>query len=226
MGESDWVTEDERATLTALKARYGLSSETSDALEALVITVRRRKQFPPKWRQTIVPLIEDSLTGLQLDAVHTAKTIVDLGSGAGVPGLVLAAARPDAQFTLVDKSPDRAEHLRFTTREMSLSNVETVAGKVEPWAAENREAFDVVVSRNVRPVNVMKGAGMLLGTDPEARAVMYVGQKGANDAGFNEPDPSTELQLLEARPVEAMGRQRFLYIYAKLSSAVGDGAKR
>jgi 16S rRNA (guanine527-N7)-methyltransferase len=79
-----------------------------------------------------------------------AHRLADIGTGGGVPGMVLAIARPDVAVTLVESTRKKAEFLRQCAAELGLENV-----TVEPCRAEElgqsaaRESFDVVVARAV-----------------------------------------------------------------------------
>jgi 16S rRNA (guanine527-N7)-methyltransferase len=77
--------------------------------------------------------------------VRHAKTLLDVGSGAGLPGIPLAIARPDLAVTLLDSSEKKAAFLRQSKAELGLANVEVVCERVEDWRPAG--LFDVVVSR-------------------------------------------------------------------------------
>lgn len=88
----------------------------------------------------------DSLAGL---AGLEAGTVVDVGTGAGFPGVPLAIARPSVRVTLLDSLGKRVDFLRESCRELGLENVECVHGRAEEFAGERRESFDLAVSRAV-----------------------------------------------------------------------------
>jgi 16S rRNA (guanine527-N7)-methyltransferase len=97
--------------------------------------------------------IADSLSGLEVEPLRAAGRIVDLGSGAGLPGLVLAAALPDARFDLIESVSRKCEFLREAIRRMGLSNAEVVCRRSEDWArGAGRETYDAVTARAIGPL--------------------------------------------------------------------------
>jgi 16S rRNA (guanine527-N7)-methyltransferase len=77
-------------------------------------------------------------------------TVCDLGSGAGLPGLVLAIARPDLRITLVEPLLRRTTFLDEVVTELGLERVEVVRGRAESLHGQRR--FGVVTSRAVAPL--------------------------------------------------------------------------
>ena len=78
------------------------------------------------------------------------STVADIGSGAGLPGLVLAIARPDLRLTLVEPLLRRTTYLQEVVDELALANVTVVRGKAD--VLHGTERFDVVTSRAVAPL--------------------------------------------------------------------------
>ena len=74
-----------------------------------------------------------------------AKRLVDVGSGAGLPGIPLAIARPDWSVTLLDSNHKKGVFLQQAVSELGLSNVTVVVDRVEAFRPE--AGFDYVVSR-------------------------------------------------------------------------------
>jgi 16S rRNA (guanine527-N7)-methyltransferase len=92
----------------------------------------------------------DALSALPLlDALPRSDRCLDLGSGGGVPGLVLALARPDRGWVLVDSVRKKADVLRGFVASLGLANVEVVAERAEILgrAPAHRERHDVVTAR-------------------------------------------------------------------------------
>jgi 16S rRNA (guanine527-N7)-methyltransferase len=90
--------------------------------------------------------VADSLVALELDAVRKAEQIADLGSGAGFPGLALAAALPAAEISLVESQRRRCEFLERVCVGASIANAHVVWARAEEWR-EGVAHNDVVVAR-------------------------------------------------------------------------------
>ncbi len=91
----------------------------------------------------------DSLTLLPfLDGAGEVH-LLDVGSGAGFPGLALACVRPDARFTLCEPRQKRVSFLRHVVRTLGLANVEVVADRVEAHTADWPGRFTHITSRAV-----------------------------------------------------------------------------
>jgi 16S rRNA (guanine527-N7)-methyltransferase len=96
--------------------------------------------------------IRDSLSGLELDELRDAARIADVGSGAGLPGLVIAASLPGAQVDLVESVSRKCEFMREAIERMVLANAAVVCRRAEEWGAAGepgREAYDAVTARAV-----------------------------------------------------------------------------
>jgi len=93
--------------------------------------------------QMVVLHLLDSLS--VLPHVEGAQTIVDVGTGAGLPGIPIAIARPLARVTLNDSSHKKCVFLQQAKTELALDNVEVVCDRVEKWRPAAR--FDAVISR-------------------------------------------------------------------------------
>ena len=97
--------------------------------------------------------IADSLSALELEPVRSAGRIADLGSGAGLPGLVIAAALPGSRVELIESASRKCAFLREAIERMRLENASVVCARSEEWAAgEGREAYDAVTARAVGPL--------------------------------------------------------------------------
>lgn len=73
------------------------------------------------------------------------RRLLDVGSGAGFPGIVLAICMPDLQVTTVDSVQKKATFMRQAKAELQLNNLEVISGRVEQFKPADK--FDVVISR-------------------------------------------------------------------------------
>jgi 16S rRNA (guanine527-N7)-methyltransferase len=85
-------------------------------------------------RRAVDVHIADSLAGLEIPELRTARRIADLGAGAGLPGLVLAVVLPAARVALVESAGRKCEFLRQAAAAMRLENVEVVCSRAEEWS--------------------------------------------------------------------------------------------
>jgi 16S rRNA (guanine527-N7)-methyltransferase len=85
------------------------------------------------------------------EAIPQDARVVDIGSGAGLPGLVLAIVRPDIRVTLLDPLLRRTVFLSEAVEALDLANAEVVRGRAEELAG--KRAFDVATARAVAPLD-------------------------------------------------------------------------
>lgn len=132
-----------------LSAFVGLLVEASARFN--LTTVREPEEV---WSRHVL----DSLSLVPKLPPEQGLRVVDVGSGAGVPGLVLAIARPDLQFTLVDATGKKVRHIGALAQELGLAGVQALQGRAEDLAGlqgEQREAYDVAVARALAPLPVL-----------------------------------------------------------------------
>lgn len=98
----------------------------------------------------------DSLLLLRYTEIKKGARVIDVGTGAGFPGLVLKIARPDIRLTLLDSLQKRLVFLDDVCKAMDLSDVELVHSRAEDGSrTELRDSFDIAVSRAVASMRTL-----------------------------------------------------------------------
>ena len=140
-------------------AALGLSGE---AIPALLDFSRRLLEKNAVMNLTAITAPEDVARLHLLDCAALlsrydlrGKSGVDVGTGAGFPGMVLRLIEPEYRLTLLDSLGKRVDWLRETCGEMGLADVDCVHARAEDFAQEKREQFDVATSRAVAQLNVL-----------------------------------------------------------------------
>jgi 16S rRNA (guanine527-N7)-methyltransferase len=161
--------------------------------------------------------VADALAGLELESGRRAARIADVGAGAGLPGLVLAAALPGAEVTLVEAVARKGGFLERAVAAMGLPNVRVIVERAEGWT-EGLDHHDLVTARAVAelPVLVEYAAPLLA---PGGALVAWKGRRdsveekdGAAAAAVMGLEASPPLRVTPFIDVEA----RHLYLYLKL----------
>lgn len=101
--------------------------------------------------------IADSLSCDLMEEYESAENIVDIGTGAGFPGVPLAITSPDKNFTLIDSLNKRLRIIDELTEIVGILNVKTLHARAEEIgrSEDYRESFDICVSRAVASLNVL-----------------------------------------------------------------------
>lgn len=164
------MSAEQRYRAALLAGARGLQIEVSDALaDAITAHYALVAKWAPKMNLTSVTDPEeaaslhgvDSLLFLEHLAGRTG-TLIDVGSGAGFPGLILALARPDLKITLLEPRRKRASFLRVALAELSRPDVGVVEGKLEERSAGVTPPFpaDLVLSRaTIPPLDLIERSG-------------------------------------------------------------------
>jgi 16S rRNA (guanine527-N7)-methyltransferase len=160
--------------------------------------------------------IADSLAGLEVPEIRAAGRIADLGAGAGLPGLVLAIARPEAEVVLVESVGKKCAWLARTIEDLGLQNVRVACARAEEL---DEGAFDVVAARALASLSVLcEYAAPLL-----REGGSLVAWKGAVDPA-EEADGLHAAEVLglervEVRAVEPYpaSERRTLHVFRKLA---------
>lgn len=103
----------------------------------------------------------DSLTITKVIDLNN-KSICDLGSGAGFPGLVLAIFYPNTNITLIESNGKKCYFLSLVKESLNLDNVNILNVRTEEYSKVNREIFDIVTARAVAPLKHLLEYGIPL----------------------------------------------------------------
>jgi 16S rRNA (guanine527-N7)-methyltransferase len=140
-----------------LAERYGLPSDAGSRLDRLHRLLVVDPLAPTAIRdpdRVIDDHLADSLVALEVEAVRSATMLADLGSGAGLPGLALAIALPQAKVALVESTARKCAFLVRAIATCGVGNAHVVNMRVESWP-EGQGRFDVVTARAVAPLEVV-----------------------------------------------------------------------
>ncbi|WP_138316695.1 16S rRNA (guanine(527)-N(7))-methyltransferase RsmG [Rhodoluna limnophila] len=97
------------------------------------------REMPKLWSRHILN------SAVVAELVPAGKKVADVGSGAGLPGIPMAIAQPDAEFVLIEPMERRSNWLKQQVEELGLTNVRVIRARAE----EVGEAFDIVTARAV-----------------------------------------------------------------------------
>ena len=151
-------------TLVAGAAQLGVTLDDARAAQ-LIRLLDELDDWNQRMNLTAIRERGQQITKHLLDslAVHQhlrGERIVDIGTGAGFPGLPLAIVNPAAHFTLVDSTAKKLKFVAHVTGSLGIANVETVHTRAEAY--KPKERFDCVLSRAVGPVETfVKWSGHL-----------------------------------------------------------------
>nr|WP_052311853.1 MULTISPECIES: 16S rRNA (guanine(527)-N(7))-methyltransferase RsmG [unclassified Actinoplanes] len=220
----------------ALAGRFAQLLATEGVLRGLI----GPRETPRLWERHLVNC------GVMSQLFPIGASVVDVGSGAGLPGIVLAVARPDLEITLVEPLARRTAFLTETVDELELHNVTVVRGRASEVIGQVADA-DVVTARAVAALDVLAGwclplarvGGTLLALKG-ASAEEEIGEHGAQiarlgggrpeirfcGAGLIEP-PATVVEIVKEREVAAgRGRDRVVRAARREGRGGGRGNKR
>lgn len=110
-----------------------------------------------EYNEVVIKHFVDSLAVNCVYSFKKTDRVVDIGTGAGFPGIPLKIMYPDTSFTLLDSLNKRIKFLDEVIKVNSLDGIETLHGRAEDYARDKnyREAFDVCVSRAVANLSTL-----------------------------------------------------------------------
>ena len=187
--------------LDALAAEPDPHTTVSDPVRALDVHVR------------------DSLVALGIEAVATARAIVDIGAGPGFPGLPLAIALPDAHVDLIESTSRKCAVVGRLASAAGVANARPVHARVEDWARGGHGgSYDLATARAVAPLAVLAeyaapllglGGALVAWKGTVEAAERAAGDLAAAELGLEPLDP------VAVKPYEA-ARELHLYVYWKV----------
>lgn len=139
--------------------------------------------------------VEDCRKVLSFCSLEDQK-IIDIGSGAGFPGLILAIYCPGAQVTLVESDLKKSEFLKAASAELELANVQVIRERVEILGQDTlyRGKYDFCTSRAVAAMNVMLEYGIPL-VKQGGRLLLWKGKNYQQEI----EQAQTAIKLLKAK---------------------------
>jgi 16S rRNA (guanine527-N7)-methyltransferase len=156
------------------------------------------------WRVHVL----DSLTGLEVPELRQADLIVDVGAGAGFPGLALAVALPAARIDLIESVGRKCAFMRHAIEAAGIENATVVNARSEDVAAaEGREAYSAVTARAVGRLSTLAELASPL-LKPNGVLVAWKGRR----------DPDEEKQLASAAEALAMSAGAVLDVGSRAGS--------
>lgn len=87
--------------------------------------------------------------------LNNVNTLLDIGTGAGFPGMVIAIMHPEIHVTLLDSNNKKIKFLEELIKILGITNVSLIYGRCETFAKDNKEKFDIVTSRAVARLRIL-----------------------------------------------------------------------
>jgi 16S rRNA (guanine527-N7)-methyltransferase len=178
--------------------------------------------------------VADSLSGLEIPELSSARRIADIGAGAGFPGLVLAIALPRAAVDLIESVGRKTAVIDRLIQAAELSNARSVTARAEDFARTpaalggGREAYDAVTARAVGPLALLvEYAAPLL-----REGGVLVAWKGARDqaeeAAGAVAAEKVGMALKEVVPVQPYpaSQNRHLHVFRKTAPTPPEFPRR
>lgn len=217
-------------TLADLVGTLGLPPEVSPRLTALLAMLTEDPHAPTTVREPLTAVrdhLADSLVALELPLVRAATRIADLGAGAGLPGLPLAIALPDADVSLVESNRRKCEFLRRAREACGLGNATIVHARAEEWS-DGFGRCDLVTARALAPLAVVAEYAAPLLVDGGALVAWRGRRDPADEAAAARA--AAELGLQPGEPLAVTpypgALHRHLHVLAKVAPTPGRFPRR
>ncbi len=175
-----------------------------------------------EFKEVVQKHFVDSLSLCKAVDIEKADTLIDIGTGAGFPGIPLKIAYPHLKITLLDSLQKRIKFLDEVILQLGLENIETIHGRAEDYAKPSmkRESYDLCVSRAVANLVSLseyclpyvkiggyfipyKSGKVDTELDESKKAIFLLGGKVENEVKFMLPDSDISRSLIKIRKVSA-----------------------
>ena len=107
------------------------------------------------YEEILLKHVYDSLTIVQAIDLKEGKSLLDIGSGAGFPGIILKIVFPHLQVTLLDSNHKKTNFLELVKKQLKLNNLEIINKRAEDYIKNKRETYDLVTARAVANLNIL-----------------------------------------------------------------------
>lgn len=152
----------------------------------------------------------DSITFIKAIDLNNINNLIDIGTGAGFPGMVLKILFPNLEVTLLDSNNKKIKFLEELSEKLNLTKINFFHGRAEDFCIKNRESFDIVTARAVSNMTTLTELCM-----PLVKLKGYfIAMKGSNEDEVKESLDAIEIlggQIEENikfnLPIEESGRQ-------------------
>ena len=162
--------------------KAALQSDNITLAENFFYNVQKYKEHLHKWNkihnltgardsETLDAFIYDAL--FPVSFLPPVRSLMDIGTGAGFPGMILAFALPQTEVTLVEPLSKRASFLQFIKADLGLSNVRVVKKRVEQMEPQT---FDLITSRAVTETKMLLKLSKNF-RNKETKFLFYKGEK-------------------------------------------------
>lgn len=203
---------------TEFSHSYRLSGQQIAALAGLLEELSRRADrglTAVTDRNRMIDVhFRDSLVLLDFPEMASSENVIDIGSGAGFPGLPLAIARPQKRFLLLESNRKKCVFIGQMLAELEIGNVEVINSRAEDLArTDARESFDLALARAVSSLPAVLEYSLPL-VAVGGHAILQRGRRNANDAEISR-DVAAQLGggLDHIEPVQPYHGVRNLHVW-------------
>lgn len=152
----------------------------------------------------------DSLTFIKAIDLTNINSLIDVGTGAGFPGMVLKIIYPNVEVTLLDSNNKKINFLQELSKKLNLTKINFFHGRAEEFCQKNRESFDIVTARAVSNMTTLTELCMPL----TKVGGYFIPMKGSNEEEVKDSLDAIEIlggiireNIKFNLPIENSGRQ-------------------